>query len=263
MHTPSLKKTAFKCPHCDAHTTQYWYEILVQSLGNNKLPFIPTEDFLNVIKELSERNDEKKRQKNAYISSLRKQMSRMIYLAGREETGAYGKKLYNVFASHCYNCEKWTIWANDTIIYPPIKYGTAPNQDLTPEILSVVEEARTIINLSPKGAAALLRLAIQMLCKHLGQSGKNLNDDIAELVKKGLNPMVQKALDIVRVIGNEAVHPGELNLNDNKDTAVTLFDLINTIADQMISNPKRVDAIYNELPQAKREAIAKRDGKKK
>lgn len=50
---------------------------------------------------------------------------------------------------------------------------------------------------------ALLRLSIQMLCKHLGESGEDLNGDIANLVKKGLNAVVAKSLDVVRVIGNE------------------------------------------------------------
>ena len=40
-------------------------------------------------------------------------------------------------------------------------------------------------------------------CGHLGESGKNINDDIAALVKKGLNLMIQQSLDVVRVIGNE------------------------------------------------------------
>ncbi|MDE3036558.1 MAG: DUF4145 domain-containing protein [Nitrospirota bacterium] len=134
-----------------------------------------------------------------------------------------------------------------------------PNQDLPPHVLAVVEEGRAILNSSPKGAAALLRLAIQMLCKHLGQSGENLNEDIANLVKQGLNPIVQRALDVVRVIGNESVHPGVIDLNDNKDVAVKLFDLINIIAEQMITHPKHVDALYEQLPEAKRNAIKKRD----
>ena len=114
---------------------------------------------------------------------------------------------------------------------------------------------------SPRGAAALLRLSIQMLCKELGESGKKLDDAIANLVKKGLSPIVQKSLDIVRVIGNEAVHPGTIDLNDNKDTARELFSLVNLIAEQMISIPKKVDSLYEKLPPEKRTAIEERDKK--
>ena len=56
------------------------------------------------------------------------------------------------------------------------------------------EEASAILDASPRGAAALLRLAIEKLCKELGENGRDLNADIASLVRKGLDPRVQKAL---------------------------------------------------------------------
>ena len=38
--------------------------------------------------------------------------------------------------------------------------------------------------------------------------------------------LIQKALDFVRVVGNEAVHPGEINLDDNKELYSLIFCLI-------------------------------------
>ena len=105
----------------------------------------------------------------------------------------------------------------------------------------------------------MIRLAIQMLCKCLGKSGKNLNDDIRDLVADGLDRRIQKSLDIVRVIGNNAVHPGQIDLMDNRATAESLFGLLNLIAEKMISEPKHVDEIYAGLPESARKAIDKRD----
>ena len=68
---------------------------------------------------------------------------------------------------------------------------------------------------------------------------------------------MQQSLDAVRVIGNEAVHPGTLDLKDDRDTATRLFDLMNIIAEQMISNPKHVKEIYEKIPEEKRKAIEK------
>jgi hypothetical protein len=96
----------------------------------------------------------------------------------------------------------------------------------------------------------------------LGEPGKNINDDIAALVKNGLSPRVQMSLDIVRVIGNEAVHPGEIDLRDSPEIAISLCSLINVIADAMITQPKEIDALYATLPSEKLEQIDKRDGKK-
>lgn len=68
-------------------------------------------------------------------------------------------------------------------------------------------------------------------------------------------------MDTVRVIGNEAVHPGILDLKDDRDTATKLFKLVNIISEQMISNPKHVEEIYGQLPEGKRKAIEKWDSK--
>lgn len=84
---------------------------------------------------------------------------------------------------------------------------------------------------------------------------------IGALVRKGLNPTVQQALDTVRVIGNEAVHPGEMDLSDDTETAEALFSLVNLIADQMISGPKAVNAMFSSLPEEKRKGIENRDRK--
>lgn len=117
-----------------------------------------------------------------------------------------------------------------------------------------------ILDLSPRGAAALLRLGIQKLCQHLGETGENLYHDIAALVKKGLDVRVQRALDVVRVIGNNAVHPGHIDLRDDRATAEKLFGLVNLIAERMISQPKHVQELYESLPEGARKAIEKRDG---
>lgn len=76
---------------------------------------------------------------------------------------------------------------------------------------------------------------------------------------KGLNPLVQKALDALRITGNNAVHPGEINLLEEPDRVLKLFDLINFIADKMITEPKEIENFYDKLPSGALEAVEKRD----
>jgi hypothetical protein len=104
-----------------------------------------------------------------------------------------------------------------------------------------------------------LRLCIQKLCRQLGEPGDNINADIANLVKKGLSATIQQALDSVRVIGNEAVHPGEMDLKDNRDTALKLFSLINIIAQRMLTEPREVNELFTMLPESKLKGIEDRD----
>lgn len=183
------------------------------------------------------------------------------YLNGSSGPDGFGT-IFNdkrFLVSECERCRFPTIWLGDKMIFPVTAGAAPPNPDLPEGIKADYEEARSILSQSPRGAAALLRLAIQKLCAHLGQPGKNINDDIKALVASGLPAKVQEALDSVRVIGNEAVHPGTIDLNDDRHTANMLFKLVNFIATKLITEPNEIDSIYNLLPQSKRDAINLRD----
>ena len=106
-----------------------------------------------------------------------------------------------------------------------------------------------------------MRLSVQKLIKVLGEKGKNINDDIGSLVKKGMPIEVQQALDYCRVIGNNAVHPGELNINDDPNIAHSLFEMMNFIVEDRITKPKKIAELYNVLPKGALKAVDKRDGK--
>ena len=159
----------------------------------------------------------------------------------------------------CGHCKQLSIWKNERMIFPDSSAAPSPNPDLPADIKADYEEARAIISRSPRGACALLRLCVQKLCSFLGESGKDVNADIAALVEKGLNAKIQKSLDIVRVIGNEAVHPGQLDLRDQPTTATQLCSLVNIIADAMITQPKTIESLYAGLPETKRQQIEQRD----
>jgi hypothetical protein len=123
------------------------------------------------------------------------------------------------------------------VIFPPLEIEYSPNEDLREDIKADFREASTILTRSPRGAAALLRLCVQKLLDQLGRSEDTIDKAIAALVKEGLDPRIQKALDTVRVVGNESVHPGSMDMRDDLRTAESLFDLVNLIADRLISIP--------------------------
>jgi len=163
--------------------------------------------------------------------------------------------------SKCEHCGDKMIWLNDKIIFPKKILMALPNEDLDNEIKDDYMEAANIFNDSPRSAAALLRLALQKLCKQLGEKGEDINTDIKSLVKKGLNPQIQKSLDILRITGNNAVHPGEINVTEKPEKVLKLFELLNFIANKMITEPQEIDNFYDELPEKSKKAIKKRDQK--
>lgn len=165
---------------------------------------------------------------------------------------------YALLIADCLYCGGYSLWHYEQMIYPD-SAAEAPNADLSDEIQADYMEAGIIVRKSPRGAAALLRLCVQKLCVQLGEKGEKIDDDIASLVQIGLPPKIQKALDIVRVIGNEAVHPGQLDLKDDVATAMKLFELINLIAQDRITTPNQIDAVYESLPATSLEHIKKRD----
>ena len=173
----------------------------------------------------------------------------------------YAKAEYNpIRIARCDHCEKCSLWLIDKMLYPDVGVAPQPNADLPETVKALYLEAAAISTKSPRGAAALLRLAIQVLCKELGGKGGNINTDIAFLVGKGLPERVQQAFDIVRVTGNHAVHPGQIDVDD-PSVVGRLFDLINVIAEYTISMPARIGSIYGELPESAHEQIQKRDKK--
>ncbi|HAD87193.1 MAG TPA: hypothetical protein DCG48_07510 [Rhodospirillaceae bacterium] len=255
---PTIEETAFSCPHCGAYTTQYWFNVFSNRVDAGKTPHIVTEAMVENFK--NDKNLDKET-RDRLLPRFRKLASGEIELYDRNDTTYTRYTLENLHASKCYNCSGVALWLHDRLIHPTIRRGAEPNEDLSPEVVRDYNEARDIIDRSPRGAAALLRLAIQKLCRELDPGEDNLNQNIKNLVARGLNKRVQQSLDIVRVIGNEAVHPGVLDLKDDVATAEKLFSLVNLIAEQMISMPKHIDDLYeNVVPEDKRKAIEKRDG---
>jgi hypothetical protein len=161
----------------------------------------------------------------------------------------------------CDHCHQFSIWINRVMEYPVLRATPPPHPDLPKDILPDYEEARSVFGTSKRSSAALLRLVIQKLCIALGQPGKNLNADIGALVAKGLPLKIQQSLDIVRVIGNNQVHPAQLDVSDDEPTATRLFELVNVIVENQIASPKRIAALYDKLPETARKGIEERDAR--
>ena len=252
QNPPSIEKTAFECPHCGAYTSQRWYRLLAKERQKDSTPHIPGQEFVEMINSNRDMVDATR---SMLLEWQKKLETRLVVFEKLGNSEYADIEAENLNLSECYVCSKISVWVHHAIASPLLRVGPLPNSDMPPEIARDFEEARGIVGLSARGAAALLRLCVQKMCDHLGHKGKTIDDAISALVAGGLNPVVQQALDAVRVIGNEAVHPGTMDLRDDIETAQKLFKLVNIIVDRTISDPKQVSEIYDGLPETKRAAI--------
>ncbi|MGF1689078.1 DUF4145 domain-containing protein [Photobacterium japonica] len=172
----------------------------------------------------------------------------------------------------CSCCEENSIWkgtefsgfsiTDGFMIFPDVNSAPQPEVDMPEDVKTDYLEAASIFSRSPRGAAALLRLALQKLCKHLGEKGENINQDIRNLAASNvLPPLVVKVADTVRITGNNAVHPGEMNDEDFDSVASKMFDLLNFIVKKGISEPQELEALYQLTPEGPRKSAEEKDQK--
>ncbi len=243
-HEPKYRIDKFECPHCHVVAQQSWisrYQLSTTVFN------IYNHLFLN------------------YRVSITDHSQQVIAKFLETATSKFPDDFDYFFSNNlsiatCDSCCNYSLWVDEAMVFPRELPIEPPNEDLGEEIKSLYQEASTIFLDSPKGSTALLRLALQMLLKQIGKEGNNINNDIKELVESGLSSKIQKALDLLRVVGNNAVHPGQIDLNDNSEVALKLFKILNIIADEMITKPKEIDTLYNDVvPEKIKDHIDKRD----
>lgn len=169
----------------------------------------------------------------------------------------------NLSVCRCQHCGYLSFWYLKKLAWPSNSLVESPLDEMPEDIKALYNEARSIVELSPKGSCAIIRLALQKLCNRLaGQDEKKKIDGaIKKLVENGLPESIQKAMDSIRILGDEAVHPGQINIDDNKELAVAMFKMMNIIVEKMILEPKKIDELYQLMPKDKIEGIKNRDKK--
>lgn len=246
---PSIEKKSFDCPHCGAFAAQSWFTVLVAHRQGAGLPFSQSKVFAMTTGSNNAVQD-------AYAGGM---FAQKLPFFAQSPNASNSFELINASASRCHACSKVAFWSADRLVFPTAKVAFKAHPDMPPDIARDFDEASAILQISPRGAAALLRLCVQKLCKELGEQGEDINADIGKLVGKGLNPTIQKALDVVRVVGNESVHPGSMDLRDDVATASALLKIVNVITEQMIAQPKMIDELFTGLPARKLAGIERRD----
>ncbi|MBN1213638.1 MAG: DUF4145 domain-containing protein [candidate division Zixibacteria bacterium] len=155
--------------------------------------------------------------------------------------------LRNIRIARCVHCNELSVWVHKNMLFPVTGNAPTANADLPEEIKTDYNEARQVLAQSSRSAAALLRVVIKKLCCHLNANDADLNTGITNLVEKGLPERLKIALEMARVIGEQAIPPGQIDPDDDPSTALKLFALVNLMTDAMITQPNQLKDIYDAL----------------
>jgi hypothetical protein len=236
---PKFKEDSFHCPHCKTYAHQKWDRIIMWSIHQKLkgVQFVPPP-----------------------THSVPK-VNPPHGIAINRPSDITSDKQLEAHSSVCSKCNNYALWVGEDMVYPRMSSAPLPAEDMPEDVRDVFLEARKVVDDSPRAAESLLRLALEKLMPHLGVNGKKLDDAIKTLVGNGLPSGIQESLDSIRVIGNNAVHTGELVLDNDKETALILFKLMNLIVEKMITEKNELEDIYNKLPEGAKRSIKRRDGK--
>ena len=245
---PSLSEMAFNCPHCEAFAKQDWHRVMVQQPSKTSADQ-SDKDLVQHLKISASTDDASGRKAEEHLRQLQLDQPTVSSASAMAITAHHVR---NVWFSNCHHCHTPSVWIGGTLAYPIAGAAPPPAEEMPKEVKFTYLEASSVLNLSPRAASGLLRLALQQLCKELNQPGKNLHTEIGNLIKGGLDPEVAEAFDVIRIVGNDAVHPSYIGLGDDREVATSLFELLNYIVQEAISRPAQRKRLADRMPAAKR-----------
>jgi|GEM_PF-53865 len=274
---PSVYLNKFNCPRCAAYSRQSWQNVYVENTSDTPKPWRSTfgkdkaEVALEKIKSIQDGTFEGAplyyETDDEFYDLCIREKSPIVTDSMKEH---YVIAVDNLFISQCDACSMCAVWVGGDLLIPNFSHDITAPDDLQEKAREYFLEAVSIKSKSPRAAAAMLRLCIEELCVDLcikkglfdpNAKKPTLDDMIGLLEQEGLNSRVINALDIVRVIGNDAIHGGKINLNDDTNIVASLFKIIDMICTQMIVEPRQEQELYEILPASKKVGIAQRKAK--
>lgn len=217
-------KSSFSCSRCGVLSNQRWYTVACSD----------SEYSLENLEQILINDDTR------------------VILKRSQSLAIYGPALTGLIASKCDHCSELCLWRDEKIVYPSVA-AIRPPEDLPEECLADFQEAVAVRNGSPRAGAALLRACLEkLLMKITGKS--NPSDAIKDVSQSGADETVIKAMEILRITGNKALHGYTIaGDGDNAASFDNLVQLIAIVVEDRLTKPKRVAALYANLPQAERE----------
>src|SRR5262245_9364035 len=235
---PAIDQLAFTCPHCHALARQFWFSVHADPLKADEKPVVATAE----TGEALTFDDGGGHERDRKLMWAERMATGRPFLDVRREFR--NRDVQNVWISYCFNCNEMCLWVGDQLLWPKCATRPEPKLDASAEVLEGHEKASQTLDASPRGAAVLLRLATEKLCKELGNCEQGSRSEIAPPLQEEIDARVQKVLDAMRIIESDATPPDQTSVGDNRAQAETLSGLINLMCEKMMVEPRHLQALY-------------------
>jgi len=164
-------------------------------------------------------------------------------------------------AKFCSSCNTASVWRLGTRVYPFGSTGPSPHPDMPEAARELYEEASLVLPSSRRAAAALARASLESLLKEVAPSSahKNLQSRVGAL-RGSVNESLWKLLTALRVVGNDSLHGDQDELvimyleGAAAEVVEPFFGAINSLVEELITQPRKAQELYDLIPAAKREA---------
>jgi len=227
---PQLGAESFSCPHCSAVAHHDWYSLLLMPENAAELRVLTPEAVTVSTLREGEGELDDINEIDQFVERLKKNELTFEY---QKHSQSVKVKMANLHVSNCHSCNGFSLWVSGRLVFPY-------NVEKTPDLVEQdVEEAAAILNKSPRGATALMRVCIQKLVPLLKQDGNSLNDYISSLVRKGLEVEIQQAMEVLQVLRSDPAQLTNFDLQEDKGMAIRLFDTLKAILERrMLKNSR-------------------------
>lgn len=167
--------------------------------------------------------------------------------------------------SVCNACPRVTTWRQEVVIYPQASPVPFPHEDMPEAVVPLYNEARSIVNLSRRAAAALARATMEQLLRLLdpdAPTSARLDDRILRIEDRVSSSLAQ-LLTFIRHVGNQSLHgtgvPDDAVImvldTGNSEPVEAIFHAINELVDELKTKPERNRRLAAMVPEGVLETV--------
>jgi hypothetical protein len=223
---PQLGTESFSCSHCNTVAHQDWYSLFLKPENAAEVRVLTPEGVtVSTLRQGDAQRDNIK-EIDQFVERLKKNELTYEY---QKHPHPLKVKMANLHISNCHSCNGFSLWVGGLLVFPT-------RIDKTPELVEEdLEEAAAILNKFPRGATALMRVCIQKLVPLLEDNGKELNQRVSSLVRKGLEMEIQQAMDVLQVLRSDSTQLNPLGSEADRETALRFLDSLKEVLERRMS----------------------------